>query len=80
MAGYGWSYLTVTHEPGGAAPSFFTATEGAPPPPRAFRASDQSAFTSEEEMFGELGVTGWELVTVRESAGRLTYYFKRPRA
>ena len=84
MAGYGWSYLTVVHVQGapvvvgGVAP--FTATEGAVPvAARPFRASDGGAFTSEAEMLRELGVTGWELVALRESPGRLVYYFKRPR-
>jgi hypothetical protein len=82
MAGYGWSYLTVVHDQGargGVAP--FTAVEGASTAPAApFRASDDSSFVSESEMFRDLGVTGWELVTLRESQGRLVYYFKRPRA
>lgn len=64
MASYGWSYMTVTHA---------LDTE-------VWSAGDDSAFSSEEEMFRELGVTGWELVTIRESKGKLIYYFKRSRA
>jgi hypothetical protein len=81
MAGYGWAYLTVTHELDSIAPSFFTATEGSTPAAsQVWRASDDSAFTSEEEMLRELGVTGWELVSMRESKGRVIYYFKRSRS
>jgi len=64
VASYGWSYLTVVH-----------GRESA-----TWQSSDASAFASEEEMFRELGVTGWELVTIREAAGSLHYYFKRSRA
>ncbi|HMI84026.1 MAG TPA: hypothetical protein VK550_08015 [Polyangiaceae bacterium] len=64
MAGYGWSYLTVTHELGG---------DG-------WTGSDECTFLSEEEMLRELGATGWELLCLREVESRLTYYFKRPRA
>jgi hypothetical protein len=66
MAGYGWSYLTVTHAPNGVA--------------AAWRTSDGGSFASEAEMFRELGVTGWELVSIRESGANVIYYFKRSRA
>jgi hypothetical protein len=68
MAGYGWSYLVVTRidEPGAAAPRF--------------EVSDGSAFDSEDRMLCQLGVTGWELVAVRETGARVVFYFKRPRA
>jgi hypothetical protein len=64
MAGYGWSYLTVMHVPDTLV----------------WRTSDSSAFSSEEEMYRELGVTGWELVSIREFKGSIIYTFKRPRA
>lgn len=64
MSSYGWSYLTVVHAPGTAL----------------WRTSDDSAFSSEEEMLRELGVTGWELVWIRDSKESATYYFKRSRA
>ena len=64
MAGYGWSYLVVT-QAGGAGE---------------LRASDGGSFASEAEMFRELGVTGWELVAIREAAGAVMYYFKRSRS
>lgn len=63
MASYGWAYLTVTHARDSAT----------------WQTGDGSAFSSEDEMFRELGVTGWELVTLREAAGSLVYYFKRSR-
>jgi hypothetical protein len=64
MAGYGWSYVTVTHAPASAV----------------WRTSDGGTFASELEMFRELGVTGWELIAIRESSGNVIYYFKRSRA
>ena len=64
MAGYGWSYLVVTQT--GAAGEL--------------RTSDGGAFASEAEMFRELGVTGWELVAIREAMGTVIYYFKRNRS
>ena len=88
MAGYGWSYLvvTLTEEAAAVAP----AAEGAPPGdadpavrPKAisrWTASDASTFNDELEMFRELGVTGWELVAIREAGDKVHYYFKRPRS
>jgi hypothetical protein len=70
MARYGWSYLTVTHGPDQTAAS---ASE-------IWRTSDGAAFASENEMFRELGLTGWELVAVREADADVIYYFKRSRA
>jgi hypothetical protein len=64
MAGFGWSYLIVTE----------SADR------QVWRTSDSTSFTSEREMLAELGVTGWELVWMKESKGSLMYYFKRPRA
>jgi hypothetical protein len=64
MAGYGWTYLTVTHAPDS----------------QVWQTSDSGVFTSEEEMFRELGLTGWELVSLRDAKGSVIYYFKRPRA
>lgn len=64
MASYGWSYLTVTHATAGGA---------------VWRTSDDGSFGSEEEMFRELGMTGWELVAVRETQATVIYYFKRSR-
>lgn len=64
MAGYGWSYLVVTQA--GATGEL--------------RASDGGSFTTEAEMLRELGVTGWELVVIREAAGTVIYYFKRSRS
>ncbi|HEY0482985.1 MAG TPA: hypothetical protein VGD37_35940 [Kofleriaceae bacterium] len=68
MPGYGWSYLVVTRteEPAGAAPRF--------------EVSDGSTFDAEDRMLGELGVTGWELVAIRQAGARVVFYFKRPRA
>ncbi len=65
MGSYGWSYLTVTH-----------ALAGAP----VWRTSDDGSFASEAEMFRELGLTGWELVAVREWQATVVYYFKRSRS
>ena len=83
MAGYGWSYLTVVHEEGAGDAALDTGVASSVAPGGAaapqLRASDDSAFASEEEMFRELGVTGWELVALRASQRRLIYYFKRPR-
>jgi hypothetical protein len=64
MAGYGWSYLTVTHVLDGTV----------------WRTTDAGTFDTEDEMFRELGLTGWELVGLREHRGNVIYYFKRPRA
>lgn len=64
MAGYGWSYLVVTH----------ALAESD------FRTSDGGWFPSEADMFRELGVTGWELVSIRETEGTVIYYFKRGRS
>jgi hypothetical protein len=64
MAGYGWTYLTVTHKPDSPV----------------WQTSDSGTFTSEEEMFRELGLTGWELVSLRDANNSVIYYFKRPRA
>lgn len=64
MAKYGWSYLTVTHATGSAT----------------WQTSDSGSFASEAEMFRELGLTGWELVTVRDAQGAVSYYFKRSRS
>jgi hypothetical protein len=64
MAGYGWSYLSVTHVLDSLV----------------WKTSDSGSFASEDEMFRELGLTGWELVGLREATGSLYYYFKRPRA
>jgi len=64
MAGYGWSYLVVTQAGAGGE----------------LRASDGGSFATEAEMLRELGVTGWELVAVRETGGTVVYYFKRSRS
>ena len=69
----GWSHLVVT------LPARSELTDEARRA-RPYASSDGSTFPSEPEMLGELGATGWELVQVRESAGALVYYFKRPRA
>lgn len=63
MAGYGWSYLTVTHQAG----------------EDQWVGSDECTFASEAEMLRELGATGWELLCLREVEKQLIYYFKRPR-
>jgi hypothetical protein len=68
----GWSHLVVTLPPRQELDEAQRA--------RPFAATDGSSFPSEMEMLGELGATGWELVQVRESAGSLVYYFKRPRS
>jgi len=44
------------------------------------RASDGGSFATETEMLRELGVTGWELVAIRDAAGTVVYYFKRSRS
>ena len=64
MAGYGWSYLVVTQVVPGGD----------------FQSSDAGTFATEDEMFRELGVTGWELVSIRETGGKVIYYFKRGRS
>ena len=64
MAGTGWSYLVVTQTGAGGE----------------LRAGDGGSFATEAEMFRELGVTGWELVAVRETGGTVVYYFKRSRS
>jgi hypothetical protein len=71
--------------PGGASgslelPAPVAAPSSAPTGAPRWLASDESTFSSEQEMFRELGVTGWELVAIREARGRIVYYFKRPRA
>jgi hypothetical protein len=91
MPGFGWSYLVVTLSEDAAAVA--PAAEGAPPGdpdpagaalrPKAisrWTASDASTFNDELEMFRELGVTGWELVAIREARDKVHYYFKRPRS
>ena len=88
MAGYGWSYLVVTlsEEAAAVAPAADGAPPGVPEPVgRAkvvsrWTASDASTFHDELEMFRELGVTGWELVAIREANTKVHYYFKRPRS
>jgi hypothetical protein len=45
-----------------------------------FHTSDGATFASEQEMFRELGLTGWELVAVRDVQEAVIYYFKRSRA
>jgi hypothetical protein len=69
----GWSHLVVTLEPARLKGDELARA-------RPFAATDGSTFPSEREMLGELGATGWELVCVRDSAGAVIYYFKRPRA
>jgi hypothetical protein len=64
MGRYGWSYLMVARAHGA----------------ETWSTSDGAAFASELEMFRELGVTGWELVAIRESSAGVIYYFKRSRA
>ena len=63
MAGYGWNYLVVTHDA--------ASTD--------YRSSDGTVFRDEQEMLQELGITGWELLFVREPAGQVIYYWRRPR-
>lgn len=69
----GWSHLVVTLDPARVAGDELARA-------RPFTATDGSSFPSEQEMLGELGATGWELVCVREARGAVIYYFKRPRA
>jgi hypothetical protein len=69
MSRYGWTYLTVMHSPDQNAVAA-----------RSWRTSDGGTFASEDEMFRELGLTGWELVAVRDSNGIVYYYFKRARS
>ncbi len=64
MSGVGWSYLVVTRDESSDV----------------WRSSYDGEFESELEMLHELGVTGWELISFRQSEGQLSYYFKRPRA
>jgi hypothetical protein len=88
MAGFGWSYLVVTlsEDAAAVAPAAEGAVPGDPDPgvrPKAisrWTASDASTFNDELEMFRELGVTGWELVAIREARDKVHYYFKRPRS
>jgi len=72
MAGYGWSYLVVTLSEDAAAVGAKAISR--------WTASDASTFNDELEMFRELGVTGWELVAIREARNKVHYYFKRPRS
>lgn len=88
MAGYGWSYLvvTLTEDAAAIAPAADGAPPGAPEPAARAKAvsrwtaSDASTFDDELEMFRELGVTGWELVAIRQAQNKVHYYFKRPRS
>ena len=68
MGRNGWSYLVVEH--GGAGASAAT---------RPYFTRDGDGFTTESEMFRELGACGWELVAIRDEEGGIRYYFKRPR-
>ena len=72
MGKNGWSYLVV-ERPAGPVPD--DPNPEVPP----FRTRDGYGFSTEPEMFRELGTTGWELVAIRDEHGSVRYYFKRPR-
>jgi hypothetical protein len=77
MAGYGWSYLVVTRTEQRPAPD---GSGGSAAPTVELTASDRSTFQSEDQMLQQLGVTGWELVAVRDAGASVVFYFKRARA
>jgi hypothetical protein len=83
MAAYGWSYLVVTRSEAPAravAGSELSAATAPVVPASRFQASDGSTFEDEQEMLRELGVTGWELVAIRQAGSNVLFYFKRPRS
>ena len=45
-----------------------------------FMTIDGISFSSELDMLRDLGVTGWELISIISAATETRYYFKRPRS
>jgi hypothetical protein len=45
-----------------------------------YRDDQGVAFPDEQQMFLQLGASGWELVVVRQAEGGPIFYFKRPRS